>query len=547
MVAAPDRSEVDRLAQVQKLAEEIDLTCEQLAKMIDEAKPSSRGKITLVLNLFSRIVDREDFYEIEERLTKEELAKLRLELGPMWSYSDDNPTGHYKLNLESNFDRELANKVLSVNNFERQSRKDSDLADTSDDGHYMNFRNETYNGESFRWTGAWRVPANGILEFDYVSSERPRNDTVVLSKDYFFELLSDLADENITDSEKLANVLQPYTRDEYFSTEQVRQIVRKFHESDARVEAVVMCHRRVADLENFLKVIMVELRTLSNGGEEYVWEDDDVPTAEHDREINVVLSRLGWLNCWNPLDADVMYRLELENRDQNLVAQCLVELAVKEPGENWQGEHMNGKEFELPSTWIKEVPKKGFLEVHYYTDHLSDETMKSKSKRGDNFDVRVKWFKRSLCYTEGMDIQDDAYEGIKRDDMPRHRNWTITRRMPVHRIVADVMGQDAWLQQQNLRWLQRRGYHLVDHEGGLDNIDGTAMMQCQRSDTMLNLHDMLQREKSKAVEQGRLPAPIRLRSADLPISRTGSETSSGMDVGGEADSFRHEPVEPIPE
>jgi hypothetical protein len=27
-----------------------------------------------------------------------------------------------------------------------------------------------------------------------------------------------------------------------------------------------MCHRRVIDLENFLKTIMVELRTIGNGG-----------------------------------------------------------------------------------------------------------------------------------------------------------------------------------------------------------------------------------------------------------------------------------------
>lgn len=141
------------------------------------------------------------------------------------------------------------------------------------------------------------------------------------------------------------------------------------------------------------------------------------------------------------------------------------------------------QEFELPSTWIKEVPKKGFLEVHYHTDHLSEETIKSRSKRGDNFDVRVKWFKRTLCYTDGMAIcpcsmseytsallqrsctilpfasstrscdlhndtsvcfhlhyaqsfllswigmvlEDDEYQGIKREDMPAHRNWTVAR------------------------------------------------------------------------------------------------------------------------
>ena len=26
--------------------------------------------------------------------------------------------------------------------------------------------------------------------------------------------------------------------------------------------------------------------------------DDDTPSAENDKEMNVILSRLGWLNCW---------------------------------------------------------------------------------------------------------------------------------------------------------------------------------------------------------------------------------------------------------
>ncbi len=38
-----------------------------------------------------------------------------------------------------------------------------------------------------------------------------------------------------------------------------------------------------------------------------------------------------------------MYRLDVSNRDENIVAQCLVDLAVKEPGENWVGERFDGK------------------------------------------------------------------------------------------------------------------------------------------------------------------------------------------------------------
>lgn len=70
----------------------------------------------------------------------------------------------------------------------------------------------------------------------------------------------------VTDGEKLENVLRMYTREEYFSSEQVRQIVCKFREPYARINAIVMCHRRIIDLENFLKTMMVQLRTIGNGG-----------------------------------------------------------------------------------------------------------------------------------------------------------------------------------------------------------------------------------------------------------------------------------------
>lgn len=429
-------------------------------------------------------------------------------------HSDQNPTGHYKLNLSLPFDRELASKVLLVNNYERQLRKDNGLADTSDDGHYMNFRNETLNGVGFRWTGTWRVPEMGILEFDYVSTERPMYDAVPLKEEYMYELLADLDDPSITDSEKLENVLRLYTSDEYFTSEQVVKIVRQFREPLARVNAVVMCHRRIIDLENFLKMIMQELRSLANPekyppGAAQEFDEDTVPSAADDLEINEVLSRLGWLNCWNPLDADVMYRLELENQDQNIVAQCLVDLAVKEPGENWMGEHWDGKEFELPSTWIKEVPRRGFLEVHYHTDHISEDTLKSRIKRGDNFEVRVKWFKRTLCYIEGMVIHDDAYAGIRREDMPYHRNWRIARHMPMHMVVEDAVRADhIYEHEQNIRWLQRRGYNPVQEGASAAKSTGEGiMMQCLRTGSILSMDQMLLRESEKAIAQGKHPPP----------------------------------------
>ena len=506
MVSAQDRAESDRLGHLKQICEEIDLTSQQLAAMLDEAKLSSRGKISLILDLFSRIVDREEFYEVEEKLTRKELARLRLELGPMWSFSESNATGHYKLNLKNPFDRDLAAKVLSVNNYERQVRKDARLADTSDDGFYMNFRNETYNGETFKFDPSWTVPETGILEFDYVSTTRPPWNAEPLSKDLFFELLHNLSDHTISDTEKLEYVLRPYSNDEYFTTDQLRQIVQKFREPGARVDAVVMCHRRILDLENFLRVIMLELRSLGPKGEK--WTDFDpascqgiVPKADDDMEINVVLSRLGWLNCWNPLDPDIMYRINLGMRDERTVAECLVNLAVKEPGENWVGEFFNGNVFELPSTWVKEVPHKGILEVHYFTDQLSQEALSSKSKRGDNFELRVKWFKKTLCYGQDMKIDDDGFEGIPRDKMSTHRNWKIRRvASEMRHLVVEVLDS---IRHQNVRWLQKKGFKVI--EGGDPN---NPTMQSLRTGARFSFDELLARQREIAIQSGKFPRPL---------------------------------------
>jgi len=371
--------------------------------------------------MFSRLVDRNNFSSVSDSLSQEELAALKRELGALWSYTDSNPTGHYRLDLSRPFDRNLALKVLETNNMERGWRRMADLFDTSDDGFYMNFRNETIDAKSFTWNGVWRIPATGILDFDYVSTERPPFHTPPLDNDLFRELVSDLKRSELSDAQKLG-VLQLYTAEEYFSTEQATKIVRYFETPQVRVDAVVNLHRRIIDLENFLQAMM---RTLRHRGLPKTYGDDEVPSVQDDMEINEVLRRIGWLNLWNPLDPDVMYRLDLSKRDQNLIARCLVDLAVCEPGENWLGEHLDGKEFELPSTWIKEVPRKGLLEVHYTTDHTSDETIKSRTKRGDKHSTRVEWFKRTLLYQPGMEFEDVGYTGNKRAEWKDQRPWKI--------------------------------------------------------------------------------------------------------------------------
>lgn len=49
----------------------------------------------------------------------------------------------------------------------------------------------------------WKIPNTGILEFDYVSTERPPPNADPIHTDYMFELMSELARKNVSEAEKL--------------------------------------------------------------------------------------------------------------------------------------------------------------------------------------------------------------------------------------------------------------------------------------------------------------------------------------------------------
>ncbi len=80
-----------------------------------------------------------------------------------------------------------------------------------------------------------------------------------------------------------------------------------------------------------------------------------------------VMNRIGWLNAANSIEVDGYYLLDLAVPEQRDVAIVLVDLAVQEPGENWQDEEYDGKPFELPKSWTLEVPYQKFLSMKYYT------------------------------------------------------------------------------------------------------------------------------------------------------------------------------------
>ena len=149
-------------------------------------------------------------------------------------------------------------------------------------------------------------------------------------------------------------------RKRVFTTDQISRLMMCLPESvmSLRVEIVIACFARIGDMENFYDLIDPPELTVD------YWEG--------------VVERLGWLNVFNPLKPDHHYFLDLKWADHNKLASILIQLEVKEEGDNWvdyrhrlteavEGSVMGGwiGGWVLPGFWVDNVPDKGQLELTY--------------------------------------------------------------------------------------------------------------------------------------------------------------------------------------
>ena len=89
--------------------------------------------------------------------------------------------------------------------------------------------------------------------------------------------------------------------------------------------------------------------------------------SEMEREQ--VYHRLGWLTIFDPVSPERRFYMDLSNREQQVVAACLVKLAIIEPGENWLYEGYSNPNpipgWQLPVSWTTNIPDSGQLKLTY--------------------------------------------------------------------------------------------------------------------------------------------------------------------------------------
>jgi Ran GTPase-activating protein (RanGAP) involved in mRNA processing and transport len=151
-------------------AKEFHFKAEQVDELL-ELFADQHSKAQVIVKLFERTLDTDALLEIvASKLEAQEQKWVEQQLGELYRFDKNNPTGHYRLDLGKAFDRLLAMKLLALSNAENEERMESGLIDTSQRMNRYNFRNQRIDGRRVGKKFDAELPESGVFEFDYTST-----------------------------------------------------------------------------------------------------------------------------------------------------------------------------------------------------------------------------------------------------------------------------------------------------------------------------------------------------------------------------------------
>ena len=353
LVVIHARTETDRTNWLRLLTMDAWFSCEQVQHMLDRLSQErllGAGSLNLqmvLLALWNRIVDVENKFDfICANLSLEGRQELANSCTfEKFRFSWLNPTGRWRLDLSRRVHRDLFMQLTAVNNWQSSRSQEAKRDDTSQNGNWNNFRNETYRGESFVMDKEWLqdIPSHGTVEFDFVSTERPNSgitsrpgtgntsrpgtadstgsgvgepgtgaETIsVEDMDDLKRKLGLSVRRRIPKSRAIMAVmeLQLAATKYFFSSEDVISLLDCFSEDlNTQCKVVISLFCRLLDLENF----HIIARYLST------------PAAQS------VAESLGWLNIMNPLHPAGDYKMRLQYQDERCVGVYMLQLGASE-------------------------------------------------------------------------------------------------------------------------------------------------------------------------------------------------------------------------
>ena len=148
-------------------------TCKQAMALLRKAH-DSEARVTACANFIVQLEDRENIDVLLASLNIFEQKLCKKRLGLLYYFNPSNPTGHYKMNLEDEFERRVMVQLMNINRLEREEVMKRKMPDLSEHGDREYFRRMTVDKIPVAYrTNHFLLPTRGMIEFDYISPKRP--------------------------------------------------------------------------------------------------------------------------------------------------------------------------------------------------------------------------------------------------------------------------------------------------------------------------------------------------------------------------------------
>mmetsp|Transcript_27065 Transcript_27065/g.62578 ORF Transcript_27065/g.62578 Transcript_27065/m.62578 type:complete len:1540 (+) Transcript_27065:138-4757(+) len=271
--------------------------------------------------------------------------------------SIENPSGHYRLDLENCSDHAVAERLFLLDRWECGQSEKKGRVNVSQ----TRFRSQVRNG---LWQDIplpsniadFHLPESGTLEFDYSSCKRPPEDAKPLDGEtfaFFMTILQD-ASTNVLPPQDVIDVLRTLSENFYLNSRQQREILGLFKQPQDRAELFVVFFLRVTDIVNE-KIFRVRFEDAQE-----LWE---------------LRQRLGHVMCFPFIQPEgQQYYFELKQYDSRLCLNLLININAKEKISNiskFEFVDENGVvdplPLGIPNSWkfFDRMPKRGTFKCTY--------------------------------------------------------------------------------------------------------------------------------------------------------------------------------------
>lgn len=273
----------------------------------------------------------------------------------LFIFNAQNPTDHYRLDLENSADYAVAESLMLIDRWEVGVALKRERVDTSQRGNRSQVRNERFNGKPVEVASLaeWTLPTYDELEFDYCSNLRAPTDAQVLDKVTMSNIMVSMQQAEIP-SDMMIECLRKVSHEVYLKSTQVRELLGLFKEKAVRLRVFVMYFNRMTDMWNE-KVFRVR------------FEDGE--------EFRSLCERVGFCTYFPFMQPEQCpVELNFKYYDQRLAAHCFILLANKERRENVCDFSMTNPDgtidplpLGLPRSWevFDRMPKAGVFRANY--------------------------------------------------------------------------------------------------------------------------------------------------------------------------------------